>query len=362
MADQTAPPPAFEAKLRRALSHFFGDLDEKAFAVFLSLVKWVRLADGDLLVQQGDKGDSMYILIEGLLWAEYTDVKGQKKIVGEIKPGESVGEMALFTGENRTASIVAAQDSQLVQISQEGFDQLLLDYPIAIKNMANLVIHRLKELVQAELEFKLLESELLLKEVHHRVKNNLQVISSMLNLQSAHVDHPRVKEAVKSSQDRVNSMALIHQKLYQREDQASVEMCEYIQSLGNSLVKAYQVKGQQITFSVACPALKLDIDTAIYLGLIINELITNCLKYAFPDQRDGEIACKLEIDEKQYLVLEVGDNGVGKLEKSEIPSHSTQFGTKLIDLLRLQLGGTQEIDTREGRKVVIRMKNYEVVE
>ena len=362
MSNQTAPHPSSQDKLRKALSHYFGEMDEKGFALFLSLVEWVHLAEGNMLVKQGEEGSSMYILIEGLLWAEYTDAKGQKKVVGEIGPGESVGEMALFTGEKRSASIVAALESQLVQISQEGFDQLLLDFPLAIKNMAKLVIHRLKGLVQAELEFKLLESELLLKEVHHRVKNNLQVISSLLNLQSAHVDHPRVREAVKSSQDRVNSMALIHQKLYQREDQASVEMCEYIESLGKGLLQAYRRQGQQINFSVACEAIKLDIDSAIYLGLILNELITNSLKYAFPDGRDGQIHCSLIIDEQQHLVLEVKDNGVGKLSVDKLPEQSTQFGTKLVDLLRLQLGGTQQVDTTDGRRVLIRMKQYTLAE
>ena len=352
-------PLPYRSQLRLSLQQYFGELEEEVFNDFEEQIEWVRLKENDLLVQQGAEGDSMYILIEGQLLVIYEDVSGQKKTVGEISPGEGVGEMALFTGEKRSASIHATVPSILVKLSQEVFDGFITKYPSAIKNIAQLIIHRLRGLINVQVEVKLLESELLLKEMHHRVKNNLQVISSLLNLQLAQIDNPGVREAVQTSQDRVKSMALIHQKLYQKKNQEAIEMKDYLSSLTDSLLSSYGVKKDRITLSIEVEPILLDVDSAIPIGLIANELITNALKYAFPDQAEGTLLIGLyHLDD--IITLRVADNGVG-MEEGKSSKTGTSFGSQMINLLRLQLQGTIEVNTDAGTDIQLKCKNFKLI-
>lgn len=194
------------------------------------------------------------------------------------------------------------------------------------------------------------KNELLLKEIHHRVKNNLQTISSLLNLQSAHIEDDSVKEVVQAGQHRVKSMALIHQKLYQRENLAGIEMQDYLQTLGDSLFDTFGVDREWITFEVQMPEVELDVDTAVPIGLIVNELITNSLKYAFPSGRAGVITVSLNRKEDNKLSLLVKDNGIGK-QDDEGASSGTSFGSRLIHLLSLQLNGKLSADYAKGTAV-----------
>lgn len=196
---------------------------------------------------------------------------------------------------------------------------------------------------KAEIEVKSNQNELLLKEIHHRVKNNLQSISSLLYLQSAHIQDPEMREAVAAGQHRVEAMALIHQKLYQRDNLAGIEMKDYLFNLVQSLIHTFDADPERISFTLDMPELELDVDTAVPLGLIVNELITNSLKYAFPDNRLGEITVSLRQNDK-ILELIVRDNGVGSANVKE----GTSFGSKLVGLLTAQLGGKIEVDTEEG--------------
>ncbi|TAE52331.1 MAG: hypothetical protein EAZ89_08640, partial [Bacteroidetes bacterium] len=163
---------------------------------------------------------------------------------------------------------------------------------------------------KSEIQAKSNQNELLLKEIHHRVKNNLQTISSLLHLQSAHIKDADVKQAVAAGQHRVESMALIHQKLYQRDNLAAIEMKDYLSNLVTSLIETFDADPDRITFHLDMPELELDVDTAVPLGLIVNELITNSLKYAFPDGRAGTITVSLQKTGDQLDLL-VADNGVG---------------------------------------------------
>ena len=180
--------------------------------------------------------------------------------------------------------------------------------------------------------------ELLLKEIHHRVKNNLQTISSLLFLQSAHIKDAEVKEAVAEGQHRVESMALIHQKLYQRDNLAAIEMKDYLTNLGNSLIDTFVDNPDRISLKVEMDEHELDVDTAVPLGLIANELITNSIKYAFPDNQQGEIKLKVSNNSEGQLELFVSDNGIGAANKKT----GTSFGSQLINLLTKQLNGTIE--------------------
>ena len=191
------------------------------------------------------------------------------------------------------------------------------------------------------------EKEFLLKEIHHRVKNNLEIVSSLLALQSEHLADPEIAEAMDKSQQRVQSMSMIHQKLYQGESIAAIEMKDYFENLGNYLISSYGVK-DKITLCCDMEALELDVDMAIPIGLIVNELITNSMKYAFPGDRSGKIIISLkEVD--ALLHLTVKDDGIGKMGNLKV--EGTGFGTQLIELLTRQLDGKMKLIDSVGTMV-----------
>lgn len=154
------------------------------------------------------------------------------------------------------------------------------------------------------------EKEVLLREIHHRVKNNLQIISSLMNLQSEYTHEPEILKMFQESKNRIRSMALIHEKLYQSKDLAHIDFVEYLKSLVDMLLGFYREKSNNIDVSLKCGEINLEIDTAISMGLIVNELLSNCFKHAFPGQNRGEVSITLFRSGKNYL-LEVADNGVG---------------------------------------------------
>jgi two-component sensor histidine kinase len=191
------------------------------------------------------------------------------------------------------------------------------------------------------------EKEVLLQEIHHRVKNNLQIISSLLNLQSGYVQDPQAREIFQDSQHRIRSMALIHEKLYQSENLARVDFAEYIHSLATHLFRSYRANAQAITLKVQADDVSLDIDTAIPCGLILNELLSNALKHAFPDGRAGEIRVALDADREHRLTLKVSDNGVGFPSDQDF-RNTASLGLQLVNTLVDQLDGTIKLDRRGG--------------
>jgi len=205
------------------------------------------------------------------------------------------------------------------------------------------------------LEKKNKENELLLKEIHHRVKNNLQTISSLLNLQSAGITDANALEAVQESQSRVRSMGLIHQKLYQGDQLATVEMKDYFKTMGETLFYAFGMKEQQVALNVNMEEVGLDVDTAIPVGLIVNELVTNALKYAFPEGRHGTVEISLQAQDDNTLTLRIKDDGVG-LHPTQNQSKDNGFGTRLVQLLTLQLDGQLQESAKDGVETVIRFK------
>jgi two-component sensor histidine kinase len=171
------------------------------------------------------------------------------------------------------------------------------------------------------------QNELLLKEIHHRVKNNLAIVQSLLTLQSAKMDDSDGKEAMLASKNRVQSMGILHQKLYQGKNLGAIEMKEYFDNLSKEILDSY---GAQERLKVECimDKLELDIDTALPIGLIVNELLTNALKYAFPNGESGKISITLERKSIGELQLQVKDNGIGKQEANT--NQRKGFGTQLI--------------------------------
>lgn len=188
------------------------------------------------------------------------------------------------------------------------------------------------------------ENELLLKEIHHRVKNNLEMVKSLIALQSAQLEDSATKDAMIASQNRVQSMGIIHQKLYQGTNLGSIEMKDYFVNLGDGILDTFNAENK-VKIALAMDQLELDIDTAVPIGLIVNELLTNSLKYAFPDNTKGKIEISL-IKSAGTLNLKVADNGVGK--QPGLAPRGTGFGSQLIALLTQQLNGKMLEENQNG--------------
>jgi len=205
----------------------------------------------------------------------------------------------------------------------------------------NLVIVNQKN----ELDKSLLERESLLKEIHHRVKNNLQIVSSLLNLQSKQLDNEKAKDAIEEGKSRVKAMALIHQKLYQQEDITKVDMSDYVNSLQKSVSALYKLKMPIKTNIKACN-INLDIDQAIPIGLILNELLTNTYKYAFVNKNAGQIEIALTENKDSYSFL-YKDDGVGLPDDFNIKT-SKSLGMRLVYRLTQQLRSKMEYQYSKG--------------
>jgi PAS domain S-box-containing protein len=201
------------------------------------------------------------------------------------------------------------------------------------------------------------EKEVLLKEIHHRVKNNMQVISSLLSLQSRHLEDPKAIGMFKDSQHRIRSMALVHEKLYQSKDLSRIDFGQYLQNLVMYLVHSYQVDSGRIRLKIDVGDVALDINTAIPCGLIVNELVTNALKHAFPGRRKGEIRLTLLPGADGRFTLTVGDNGVGWPQGVDFRKTDT-LGMQLVTMLVDQLDG--EIVLEKKPETVFRISFREL--
>ena len=223
-------------------------------------------------------------------------------------------------------------------------------------------IHDRKQ-AEEQLEASLQEKEALLKEVHHRVKNNLQVISSLLDLQSQRIREPQILDVFRNSQTRVRSMALIHEKLYQSENLSKVNLADYIESLAMYLIQSYAINPDKITLQLHLEPVALNLDTAIPCGLILNELVSNALKYAFPENTGGTLWIDLRrlrqgipYEERDTFELIVGNDG---LKLPEIPDFSTakSLGFQLVNILVQQLRGQIEVNQSQNTEFKLRFSS-----
>ncbi|MEO7309358.1 MAG: histidine kinase dimerization/phosphoacceptor domain -containing protein [Chitinophagaceae bacterium] len=206
------------------------------------------------------------------------------------------------------------------------------------------------------IEKSLAEKEILLREIHHRVKNNLQIVSSLLSLQSNYIKDEQALDAVKESRNRVQSMSLIHQNLYQEDNLTGIDVQHYIGQLTDNLFQSYNIQKERIKLVKEIDQIHLDVDTVIPIGLILNELITNCLKYAFADTKDGIIKVVLK-EKNNSLILSVYDNGAG-LPPGFEQGATKSFGHKMISAFLQKLKGTMKMYTEGGTRVDIAIANY----
>ncbi len=239
----------------------------------------------------------------------------------------------------------------------------LVAYGYAQKQRSNrLLILQKKEIdvknerlehLNARQETLLSEKEWLLKEIHHRVKNNLQITMSLLSVQTQTTTSKVAKEALLNGQRRLHSMALIHQKLYQSDSLAYVEMAMYIKEMVAYLKDSFTYTSN-IKFITEAEQLNLDVAQAVSLGLILNEAITNAIKHAFPDRRKGEVQVKLLHDSTGYWHLIIADNGVGICCNAQMVKNS--LGMELFNVLSKQVNGTLCIDGKDGMTVSVKFK------
>jgi PAS domain S-box-containing protein len=208
---------------------------------------------------------------------------------------------------------------------------------------------RAEEVLRASLR----EKEVLLKEVHHRVKNNLQLISSLLSLQASQLEDRVAAAAFKEAQNRVRTMAMVHENLYRSGDLASVRLAGHLESLCAHLFRSYNVDPERIVLDLRLEEVTLDLDRSIRLGLLVNELVSNALKYAFPAGRSGRVLVQLDNPSEECYILVVSDNGVG-LPPQLAPGDSDSLGLQLIADLTEQLGGSLRLDRDGGTTISIR--------
>ena len=214
----------------------------------------------------------------------------------------------------------------------------------------------IRSIAESNLKKSLEEKEILLKEVHHRVKNNMQIISSILKMQERLIDDPKLKTVLGESQNRIRSMALIHENLYRNETLANIKFSNYVQSLTTNLARTYSDLQGKISFKFDIEDVSLPIDVGIPCGLIINELISNSFKHAFVGRDKGLIAVKLTVNDGNEYEMHVFDDGVG-INNLQVFENSGSLGMRIVQKLVQQIEGSLIHDFSEGTRFIVKFKN-----
>ncbi len=253
-------------------------------------------------------------------------------------------EASLRASEERYATLAS-----ILEITNEELEIRVARRTAELRQVMAELQEEIIERKQAETKItaSLKEKEVLLKEIHHRVKNNLQVISSLLKLQSSYVKDEKVLALFEESNNRVKTMALIHEKLYHSPNLAQINAQEYINNLTNNILHSYSIFNKKIKLSLDVEDILLDIDTAIPCGLIINELVSNSLKYAFIKKEEGLVLLKFSKNKHQEITLLVKDNGIGLQEGLKI-EEADSLGLQLVYNLTEQLEGDIKIKRGQG--------------
>lgn len=206
---------------------------------------------------------------------------------------------------------------------------------------------------ERQLRVSLREKELLLQEVHHRVNNNLQIICSLLSLQSEGAKEPYLASALSESQQRVQSMARIHAMLYSSTNLKDIDFGDYARWMANEVMSCYSPDRTRIGLDLELDPIRFEIDRAIPCGLILNELLSNAFKYAFPDKRSGEVRVSLR-QQQNRVQLVVEDNGIG-LRNGFSVKEAKSLGLRIVDTLGRQLGGKLEVSSNHGTRFVLNL-------
>ncbi len=276
------------------------------------------------------------ILELGVLPTEYFEkasIEAMRVLAGERIEGAKY-ELIAADGTRKIAEISSSPIFQSGEV-------------IAVVNVARDITERVR--ANELLRTSLTEKEVLLREIHHRVKNNLQIIASLLNLQSNSIDDPLTLAQFQDSQNRVRSMALIHERLYRSDNLAQIDFGTYLRDLASSLVQTYRGQAQSIQLKVEFDTILLDIDRAIPCGLLVNELVSNALKHAFPNERSGMIGVEMRSVGESCYQLAVWDDGIGFPADVDFQK-TASLGLQLVNSLTHQISGALELDTHLGTR------------
>ena len=241
-----------------------------------------------------------------------------------------------------------------IKIKDQVFSLVII--PVPGTDYVHIYAHNItdQKLAEERIIRSLKEKEVLIKEIHHRVKNNMQVVSSLISLQARFIKDEQILRILKDNQNRLKTMALIHEKLYQSKDLSKINFGEYLKSLTTALFRTYRAETRKIYLKMEVSDIFFEVEQAIPCGLIINELVSNALKHAFPGQRTGEIRVSCRSTENGRIELTVRDNGIGISEAMdfEVPE---SLGLQLVKMLAEdQLLGKVELDRSQGTKFQIR--------
>jgi PAS domain S-box-containing protein len=278
---------------------------------------------------------------------------------GSAEPGEDYPPIQTFMG---LPCYLGEKLIGLVGIANrlEGYDQEMVDFlePYLL-TLANIIeayrTDNKRKDAERRVQSSLAEKEILLREVHHRVKNNLSVMNSLLRIQEDYVEDSAHRKILADARNRVRSMAVAHEKLHQSESLAELDVEEYVGSLVDHLVLSATDVRKRVTLSKKMENISFGLDTAIPVGFIVTELVTNCLKHAFPDEREGEIEISLERVADEEFALTVSDNGVGAPEEIDFGSPGS-LGLELVDTFVQKLRGKLEVEREGGTRVRLRFR------
>ncbi|TGJ99489.1 response regulator [Leptospira semungkisensis] len=272
-------------------------------------------------------------------------------LVKPLAPEIIKSKVSVFVDLHKKNKILRIQE-ELLRQSHEELELRVVERTSELNRVNNELLMEISERKKAEeaLRLSLREKEVLLREIHHRVKNNLQIVSSILSLQGNYITDRRSLEMFQDSQSRIKSIALIHELLYQNEDLAQTDFKEYLNSLVTNLLRTYRVNSK-IYFEINADRVHLSLDTAIHCGLIVTELVTNSLKYGFKERTQGKISISIKIVNEDYF-LTVEDDGVGFPEEVDY-KQTDSLGLQLVNTLAHQIDGSLSLDKSNGTKFTL---------
>jgi two-component sensor histidine kinase/Tfp pilus assembly protein PilF len=279
----------------------------------------------------------------------------KEAIDSELQQKESVKQQTKFETIQKEAEIIRlglADDLNKARLSQQRIGLLAT---IGALGLLGFFSYRLRQKNQ-RIQKQDAEKEVLLKEIHHRVKNNLQVISSLLGLQGLSIKDAKAKAAIQEGRSRVHSMSLIHQRLYKKDNLTGIEMKPYLEKLTADLIATYNYKDIEIQPVIDSEDITLDVETVVPIGLIINELVTNSVKYAF-EGRDTGIVHIAMFEDNGLLHLVVSDNGIG-LDTDQLKAKEDSYGHSLIRAFRDKLNAEIKVENQDGTKIELIIKSY----
>jgi PAS domain S-box-containing protein len=286
------------------------------------------------------------------------DVVGEKLAILHLP--EDLERLAEIHRKMKRREVEFSGEITLARKNGEQFPALLTIYPLrdesgAVRSALSVCIDiTILKRAEAQIRSSLLEKENLLREIHHRVKNNMQVVSALLILQSKKTKDRKILDMFRDSEHRIKTMALIHEKLYQSRSFGTIDLHEYLTRLIQYLFRSYEEHSAGVTLDLDAREISLDIDTALPCSLIINELVSNSLKYAFPDGNGGKISIRVARDESSGYTMEIRDNGIGLPDGLDLERTET-LGLRLVHGLAVnQLGGSIGTGTGKGTSFIIR--------